>query len=271
VGKVVDGRYRLDRLLGEGAAGAVYAATQLSVDRTVAVKLLHDANSSRFVAEARAIAKLKHTNVITLHDFGFDKELKAHYMVTEFAEGMPLSERMKEVMSTELVLRIALEVASALHHAHANGVLHRDLKPENVMLTRADGRVDVAKVLDFGLAHLVGSPPPAKAAPASHEIDSESTSMMTAAMLAAGAARLASTSSEFPAAKAPEAEEEADVKPSAIAATLPSLDDLSGENPAPPRIDLGDESLDDDGEVAETAVLRNLDLSADSKFGEEEP
>lgn len=164
VGKVVDGRYRLDRLLGEGAAGSVYAATQLSVDRVVAVKLLHETNTERFVAEAKAIAKLNHTNVITLHDFGFDDALGAHFMVTEFADGIPLSDRMREVMSTDLILRISLEIASALHHAHANGVLHRDLKPENVILTRADGRVDVAKVLDFGLAHLMeaGNEPPSE-------------------------------------------------------------------------------------------------------------
>lgn len=158
VGKVVDGRYRLDHVLGEGAMGAVYAATQLSVDRTVAVKLLHQSDdgafADRFQREARAIGKLSHTNIITLHDFGWDDELGAHFMVTEYAEGVPLSERMKEVMSTDLILKIALEVASAMHHAHAQGITHRDLKPENVILARADGRVDVAKVLDFGLAHL---------------------------------------------------------------------------------------------------------------------
>lgn len=269
VGKVIDGRYRLDRLLGEGAAGAVYAATQLSVDRTVAVKLLHSANSERFSTEARAIAKLSHTNVITLHDFGFDKELGAHFMVTEFAEGTPLSDRMKEAMSTDLILRIALEVASALHHAHAKGVAHRDLKPENVVLTRADGRVDVAKVLDFGLAHLIAREEPA--APPHDELDAESTSLMSAAMLAAGAARL--TEASGPA----EATADAQPAPTAMAAALPSLDELAGEPgpPAasPPRVDLddvGDDDLGEDG-VAETAVLRNIDLSADSKFGEEEP
>lgn len=158
VGKVVDGRYRLDSLLGEGATGAVYAATQLSIDRTVAVKLLHQGDDenfrNRFANEARAIGQLNQTNIVTLHDFGYDDELEIPYMVMEYAEGMPLSERMEEPMSTDLVLEIALEIASALHHAHARGILHRDLKPENVILTRADGRVDVAKVLDFGLAHL---------------------------------------------------------------------------------------------------------------------
>ncbi len=164
VGRIVDGRYRLDRLLGEGAAGQVYAATQLAVDRTVAVKLLHASDSSeanaafaeRFQEEAKAIGKLSHTNIITLHDFGFDSALKAHFMVTEFADGETLAQRMQEVMGTELILKIGLEVASALHHAHAQGILHRDLKPENIVLTQADGRVDVTKVLDFGLARLLG-------------------------------------------------------------------------------------------------------------------
>jgi serine/threonine protein kinase len=159
VGKVVDGRYRLDRLLGEGVTGSVYAATQLSIERTVAIKLLHRGDDEtfreRFANEARAIGKLNHTNIVTLHDFGFDEELQTPYMVMEYADGVPLSERMQEPMSTDLVLRVALEIASAMHHAHAQGILHRDLKPENVILSRADGRVDVAKVLDFGLAHLV--------------------------------------------------------------------------------------------------------------------
>jgi len=159
VGRIVDGRYRLDRLLGEGATGKVYAATQLTVDRTVAVKLLHDSDNAtfkdRFETEAKAIGKLSHTNIITLHDFGFDSSLGTYFMVTEHADGVPLFDRMQEVMSTDLILKVALEIASALHHAHAQGILHRDLKPENVILARADGRVDVAKVLDFGLARLL--------------------------------------------------------------------------------------------------------------------
>lgn len=158
VGTVVDGRYRLDRKLGEGTTGSVFAATQLTVDRTVAVKLLRDSDDpafqARFASEARAIGKLTHSNIITLHDFGYDDGLGTYFMVTEYADGVPLSERMVDVMSTDLILKVALEIASALHHAHAQGILHRDLKPENVILSRADGRVDVAKVLDFGLAHL---------------------------------------------------------------------------------------------------------------------
>ncbi len=252
VGKVVDGRYRLDRLLGEGAAGAVYAATQLSVDRVVAVKLLHEANTERFAAEAKAIARLNHTNVITLHDFGFDDALGAHFMVTEFAEGVPLSERMREVMSTDLIMRVSLEIASALHHAHANGVLHRDLKPENVILTRADGRVDVAKVLDFGLSHMIASAEEAADNPAAE--DAPAPTPVVALF------------------EADEARDEPDAAPTQML-SADKLDEGYGEQTKAMKIDRAAIARAT-AELAErepdTSVLPPMDLSADSPFGQEE-
>ncbi len=178
VGDTVDGRYRLTRVLGTGASGVVYAATQLAVDRTVAIKLLHDSDDPdfhrHFETEARAIAKMNHRNCLTLHDFGHWKEGDTYFMVTEFVGGEVLSDRMMDHVPVDFVIHLAIDIAQALNHAHSNGILHRDLKPENIMLVRGDQRWESAKVLDFGLAHMfdnskrspVRLPPPIPGVPA---------------------------------------------------------------------------------------------------------
>lgn len=161
LGETIDGRYRLERVLGAGASGVVYAATQIAVERTVAIKLLHDANDSdfqaRFELEARAVARLNHKNCITMHDFGFWDARNTYFLVTEYIGGERLSDRMMDLMPVDFVLSIILDVAQALNHAHAAGVLHRDLKPENIMLVKTDQRWESAKVLDFGLARILDS------------------------------------------------------------------------------------------------------------------
>ena len=161
IGSEIDGRYRLEHELGRGAGGVVYAARQLAVDRIVAVKLLADAEDpgfkKRFENEARAVGKLNHPNIITLHDFGWCDDLGTHYMVTEFIEGESLAERMMEYMSTDLIMHVCLEISRALNHAHGQGILHRDLKPENVMLIESESSWPTVKVLDFGLARIFDS------------------------------------------------------------------------------------------------------------------
>lgn len=163
IGEVVDGRYRLDDLLGEGAMGAVYSGNQLAVDRRVAVKLLHpflQRNKdfkARFELEARALARLSHPNCITLFDFGYCDELEIFYMVLEFVEGDVLADWLVDRVAYSDAIQIAFRVALALEHAHGQGILHRDLKPENIMVSRdASGALNV-KVLDFGLARLLVS------------------------------------------------------------------------------------------------------------------
>lgn len=161
-GKVVDGRYRLDDMLGEGGMGAVYSGFQLAVDRRVAVKLLHpflqrDQNfKARFELEAKALARLSHTNCITLFDFGYCDELEVFYMVLEYVEGNVLSDWMVDTISYPDTLEISYRISLALEHAHGQGILHRDLKPENIMVSR-DGASIRVKVLDFGLARLLMS------------------------------------------------------------------------------------------------------------------
>jgi predicted ATPase len=156
-----NGRYVILKRLGEGGKGVVYKARDTVLNRVVAVKMLkttvagEDAHS-RFMREAQAVGKLNHPNVVSIHDIG--KEGERQFFVLEFVDGMSL----RELMGTypegrcdiQTVLRIGIDVCGALHYAHSQGVLHRDVKPENVMLTRED----VAKLMDFGLAKMLGQP-----------------------------------------------------------------------------------------------------------------
>lgn len=143
--------------IGRGGMGVVYRARQNSMDRVVAVKVLSRKLSrderfiEKFVAEARNAAKLNHPNVITAIDVGESDGL--HFFVMEFVEGREAAEIIEEQgrMSPEVAFGIAEQIACALDHAHAHGLIHRDIKPENIMVTD-DGE---AKLCDLGLARLV--------------------------------------------------------------------------------------------------------------------
>jgi serine/threonine-protein kinase len=148
--------YRLIELLGEGAMGSVYKARQLSLDRDVAIKVLppelskNETYVQRFMTEAKAVARLNHTNIISGIDVGDAGGIK--YLVMEYADGstVALLVRRGGAMDEERSLLIAQQMARALDHAHKNGLVHRDIKPDNVIITR-DG---VAKLCDLGLARL---------------------------------------------------------------------------------------------------------------------
>ncbi|HVR83066.1 MAG TPA: serine/threonine-protein kinase, partial [Planctomycetota bacterium] len=146
--------YELISRIGQGAMGTVYKAKQVSMDRVVAIKVLSPRYSKdrtfveRFLREARAVAKLNHENIITGIDVG--EANGHHYFVMEFVDGAPVTGLMKRDgrLDEQRCLRIAIQVARALAHAHKNGIVHRDIKPENVMLTPTGG----AKLCDLGLA-----------------------------------------------------------------------------------------------------------------------
>ena len=141
--------------LGAGGMGEVYRARDTRLDRTVAIKLLPaelvnapGRRVERFRHEARAIARITHPNICTLHDVGEDGS--AIFLVMEYVEGGTLAARLADgALPLPLALRVAIQIADALDHAHRQGVVHRDLKPANIMLTR-----DSVKLLDFGLAKL---------------------------------------------------------------------------------------------------------------------
>jgi len=162
LGRVVAGRYRIERLLGRGGMGRVFAARQLDLERPVALKVLHDhlardpRQVRRFRREAQVTSQLVHPACVTLHDFG---EWEGHlYLAMELLQGESLAERLQqgEALPTTRALEVALQVCQALDFAHQAGVLHRDVKPGNVVLTRGPGGQVQAKVLDFGLALLLG-------------------------------------------------------------------------------------------------------------------
>jgi len=144
--------YRLVRLLGIGAMGQVYLAHDSLLDRPVAIKFVHTSEDpaarARLIEEARAIARLQHPNVVTIHRVA---EVAGHpYLVSEYVRGRALDQLDRPVPWRQ-VLEIALDLASGLAAAHRRGVLHRDVKPANAILTH-EGR---AKLLDFGLARVM--------------------------------------------------------------------------------------------------------------------
>jgi len=155
--------YRIDRLLGRGGMGAVYAATHIGIARQVAIKVLHPEHAAnpefirRFLDEARAVNLIQHPNIIDIYDVGELPDRSA-YLVMEYLQGQPLSNRMRWSGGRlgHATLRFARQIASALAVAHMRGIVHRDLKPDNVMIVGdpempAGERV---KVLDFGIAKL---------------------------------------------------------------------------------------------------------------------
>ncbi len=145
--------YRITEKIGEGGMGAVWRATDTTLDREVAIKVLpaefaRDAERlSRFEREARLLASLNHPHIATIH--GFHSADDTHFLVMELVEGEDLEQRIaRDPVPLERAVEIATQVAQALEAAHAQGIVHRDLKPANVKLA-ASGQ---AKVLDFGLA-----------------------------------------------------------------------------------------------------------------------
>jgi len=151
------GPYEIRELIGAGGMGEVYRAHDPRLGRNVAIKVLplllaNDPDRlRRFEQEARAAAALNHPNILAIHDLGSTGDI--HYVVSELLEGENLRARLQEgPFSVNQAIRMLLQIAQGLGAAHAKGIVHRDLKPENIFLT-TDGNV---KILDFGLAKLVG-------------------------------------------------------------------------------------------------------------------
>lgn len=158
VGQVLD-KYELLERVGQGGMAVVYRGKDLSLGREVAVKVLHNHLADyqeardRFEREARAVAKLRHENILEIFDYSGSAQDRACYIVTEFIEGQTLKQFISAhpIVFPEIAAMLAVQIGRALAHAHAGGILHRDVKPENVMI-RSDG---VVKLTDFGISHMV--------------------------------------------------------------------------------------------------------------------
>ncbi|MFC5801098.1 protein kinase domain-containing protein [Streptomyces formicae] len=166
-GSVAGGRYQLRDLLGEGGMASVYLAYDAALDRQVAIKTLHtelgreQSFRERFRREAQAVAKLSHTNIVSVFDTGED-ELDGSlmpYIVMEYVEGKPLGSVLNAdvqqygAMPADKALKVTADVLAALETSHEMGLVHRDIKPGNVMMTKRG----VVKVMDFGIARAMQS------------------------------------------------------------------------------------------------------------------
>jgi eukaryotic-like serine/threonine-protein kinase len=155
------GRYRLDRQLGEGGMGTVYAATDLALEREVALKFVREelvaspAARDRFQREIRIAASFTHPHIVTVHDYGVAPDGRA-FIVMEMLRGVTLAERLRHEGPLPPLQAVAIlhDVCAAIGVAHARGLVHRDLKPANIFLVRDDAG-ERAKVLDFGIARLL--------------------------------------------------------------------------------------------------------------------
>ena len=156
VGSLLGQRYRVESRLASGAMGSVYRARQLSLDKLVAVKVLHERLgedpkvAARFAREATAAAQLDHPNLVQVLDAGSTTEGQ-NYLVMPLVEGEELRVSMDGPQPILRAVDLTLQLLAGLAHAHARGFVHRDVKPENVLVVRdADGR-ETAKLTDFGL------------------------------------------------------------------------------------------------------------------------
>ncbi|KRE39777.1 Stk1 family PASTA domain-containing Ser/Thr kinase [Paenibacillus sp. Soil522] len=159
IGQDLGGRYEILTRIGGGGMALVYKAHDVLLNRKVAVKVLrqqfvHDEEFiRRFRREAQSAAALSHPNVVSIYDVGQEED--THYIVMEYIEGHNLNEIIKESapLQTDESVRIAMQIADALDHAHQNHIIHRDIKPHNILIGK-NGRV---KVTDFGIARAVTS------------------------------------------------------------------------------------------------------------------
>ena len=163
VGKVIGGRYRLTKLLGQGGMGEVYSADHIHITKQVAVKLLHAEISTnaeavaRFKQEAQSASSIGHDNIIRIDDF-FEIDDGRVCLCMEFLDGQSLDRVIHRLGVEDPVqgIRIICQVCDGLGAAHAKGIIHRDMKPENVFLSRKPDGTDQVKILDFGIAKVTG-------------------------------------------------------------------------------------------------------------------
>lgn len=157
IGKTIDGKYRVLKILGQGGVGIVFEGLNVVLQRPVAIKIVNDRSAAerveRLKTEARIVASLQHPNVCDIYDFG-EVPPFGPYLVTERLHGETLAQRFhwQPTFSVPDTIEIIVQMLSGLHAAHGQNIVHRDVKPQNVFLIDRLGCPPVAKILDFGMA-----------------------------------------------------------------------------------------------------------------------
>ena len=162
VGQVLGERYLIERRLGQGGMGVVFAARHVVLDKQFAVKLLltpqNEEYQRRFLQEAKLASQISHPNTVFLSDFGVLPDGRS-YLVMELLRGTTLSQLLAQGrVEVHRACRIAAQTAHGLQAVHDQGIIHRDLKPENIFLLEQDGKKDFVKIVDFGIAKQATGP-----------------------------------------------------------------------------------------------------------------
>ncbi len=159
-GSLFNAKYRVVKLLGQGGMSSVYQVEDIMLKRMVALKILHpkslgsDNSILRFQQEARAASMLKHSGIVTIHEFGVSPDGQP-FLVMDYVEGVSLAEEIAGgPLSLARMIGIVSDVCDALGEAHSRGIVHRDIKPSNIMLVRKKDGGDSVKIVDFGIAKL---------------------------------------------------------------------------------------------------------------------
>lgn len=166
-GRILDGRYEIIEYIGAGAFAAVYKARQLNIKRPVAIKVLNIINAwqdaatrkafgDRFLREAQTAAQIRHTNVVTIYDFGIIADLGQPFIAMELLEGHDLEAELRKngPMEPARALKLMLGSLEALGEGHDLGIVHKDLKPSNLYLVEPGTRRETLKIVDFGIARI---------------------------------------------------------------------------------------------------------------------
>jgi serine/threonine-protein kinase len=163
-GEVIDGKYRIEAVIGRGGTSVVYRATQLRLERQVALKVLvaeaarRPESVARMVREARAVSRIRSERVVHIHDLGALPDGGAPFLVMEHLQGHDLAAALAQSGRFPLPLAVEcmMQSCEALAAAHALGIIHRDLKPANLFLVETEDGSPCVKLLDFGIARLLG-------------------------------------------------------------------------------------------------------------------